>query len=547
MRTTKNVPRILSLLLTLVILVLAIVMITPSNLITQSSPTLTVTAATDKHTYLLREKAAVEGSITLGGSPAYDLVVAVQVNNPPIYGTPGTPHSFRTLQIGNPTQPWLVNITSIYLQDLNSNPIDTIQAGSRMRVGMNVHNLQMGTLEIFCTTTVYDANMVSLGTNTWTSSVDPILTVGSTFTVEIPRWACSGPALIVGCVYSNEPRSGGIVYCPERAFYYCISRTQSGLFGIQQLSPPPPQTAPGVYNSSVRLPPDPRSGDYSVYVLGQSSPSVRSSATTSFNVQDSTGYPPQASFVYWPTSPTVNHNVDFDASTSTAEGYNDIIKRYEWSFGDGTPNVIKTGSPPDPTTTHNFTQAISYVVTLNVTDNEGLWCTTSKPVTIGLGYGPTANFTWIPHTAVLNESIAFDASNSTPGDYSTLVNYSWNFSDGTGTINFSTPQTTHSFSNPGNYTVTLTVLDSVGRSGSTEATVEVMNKTVKIYDVNRDGKIGGLDITLVAWSFGAAGPGYYYPGSPPDARWNPNADVNGDNRIGGLDLTLVAHHFGEDP
>jgi PKD repeat protein len=498
----------------------------------QALAVLAITAKTDQQTYLQRQKAIVSGNVTVGGSPATDFVVAVEVNNPPPYGH----YSFRTIQVGNPAGPWLVNISSIYLQDMSNNPIDTIKAGSRMQVGMTVRNLQSTAATIFATSTVYDANMVALATNHWTSSIDPLQTVGSKFQTEVPSWATSGQAVIVCCVYSNEPRSGGIAYCPEIAYYYYISRTQTGLLGITQPPQPPPQSTPGVYTDPVRLPTNPRPGTYSVYVLGQSSPSTISSATASFTVQTTNGIPPQASFAYWPPNPSINHPVSFDASSSTPEGYNDMITRYEWDFGDGTSHYITTGNPADPTASHVFTNATTYIVTLNVTNNEGLWCTTSKPVTVSLGYGPTANFTYSPTYVIINQTETFDASNSTPGDYSTLTNYIWNFSDGTGIFNITTSQTTHSFAQPGNYTVTLTVVDSVSRNASTSAIIQVINATNGIYDVYPDGKIDGKDITLTALAFGSV------PASP---NWNPNADVNHDNKIDGKDITLISLHFGE--
>jgi len=510
------------------------------NFVTQSSSALTITAATDKQTYLLRQKATITGNITLGGSPATDLVVAEQVDNPSPYGH----YSFRTLQIGNPTGPWIVNITSIYIQDTNGNPIDTIKAGSDMQVGMIVYNRQSTAITIFATITVYDANMASIEADTWGASMDPVGTAGAKFLVGVPKGAVSGRALIIACVYSNELKSGGLPYCPESAFYYCISRTQSGLFGLTQASPPPPQTTPGVYDASIRLPPTPTPGKYSVYILGQSSPSTFSSATTTFNVQSTNGIPPQASFAYWPPNPSINRTVNFDASSSTPEGYNDMITRYEWDFGDGTSHFIRTGYPADPTATHVFTQAIQYIVTLNVTNNEGLWCTTSKPINISLGYGPTANFTWTPQSAVINETVTFNASKSTAGDYSTLVNYMWNFSDGTGIFNVSTPQTTHSFIQYGNYTVTLTVADSVNRTASTSATIQIQNATLNRYDINHDGKIDGKDITIAALAFGSYGPNYFYTGSPASSNWDPRADVNGDNKVDGKDITPIALNFG---
>ena len=54
-------------------------------------------------------------------------------------------------------------------------------------------------------------------------------------------------------------------------------------------------------------------------------------------------------------------------------------------------------------------------------------------------------------------------------------------------------------------------------------------------DVNNDGVINILDLTLVASHFGET----------PTADQNPNPDVNGDGTVNILDLTLVASHFGK--
>ncbi len=51
------------------------------------------------------------------------------------------------------------------------------------------------------------------------------------------------------------------------------------------------------------------------------------------------------------------------------------------------------------------------------------------------------------------------------------------------------------------------------------------------WDINKDGTVNILDLTLVAGSFGETGP------AP--------SDVNGDNVVNILDLTVVASHFGE--
>jgi len=57
-----------------------------------------------------------------------------------------------------------------------------------------------------------------------------------------------------------------------------------------------------------------------------------------------------------------------------------------------------------------------------------------------------------------------------------------------------------------------------------------------IGDLNHDGKIDILDITLVATAFGT------YPNHP---RWKPEADLNQDGKIDICDLVIVAQNYGE--
>ena len=60
---------------------------------------------------------------------------------------------------------------------------------------------------------------------------------------------------------------------------------------------------------------------------------------------------------------------------------------------------------------------------------------------------------------------------------------------------------------------------------------EIVEPSTPAWDVNKDGVVNILDLTLVASHFGETG--------------DINADVNGDGVVNILDLTLVASHFGE--
>jgi hypothetical protein len=88
----------------------------------------------------------------------------------------------------------------------------------------------------------------------------------------------------------------------------------------------------------------------------------------------------------------------------------------------------------------------------NVTNNEGnLIIRVTKP--------PIANFTWSPEKLVVNYEVTFDASMSIDPDGS-IVNYVWDFGDATylgyGKV------VIHRYVNPGNYTVSLIVIDNDG-------------------------------------------------------------------------------------
>ena len=66
--------------------------------------------------------------------------------------------------------------------------------------------------------------------------------------------------------------------------------------------------------------------------------------------------------------------------------------------------------------------------------------------------------------------------------------------------------------------------------------------TPNSWDFVPDGKVSGVDVSVVARCFGS------WPEATPPMRWEPNCDLNNNGHVDGTDVATVARHFGEaDP
>jgi hypothetical protein len=504
-----------------------------------SSSSLKINVAVSQSSYYLREKVTITGDVTIDGSPASGALVAIKVCNPR-----NTTVMYRTVTMGYPTEPLPVNITEIYITDLNNNPINIIKVGTIVRIHISVKNLQkLSPTKAFITGTMFDGNHIPIGNKFVNIEIQPDDTVTSRLEIYIPTWASPGIGFACGNVYQKEPEEGGFPYTYEKSAGFYVSRMEQG-FVSSTFNADSWQTAEGeTFTSSFKLSPEPLPGNYTIYAVAQTSPIITAQDKTSFSVKSSP-YPPQASFTYSPPIAYINTTIIFDASSSSAEGYNDVIIKYEWDFGDGTPKVVKEGNfthPPSSTVTHKFQNIQTYIVTLNVTDNEGLWSTTSKPVTISQHPNLTANFTWSPETPRYNQTVIFNASLSTMGwdpingRFSPIISYKWNFGDGTGNITVTTPIIEHTFLLPENYTVTLTITDDVGRLDVELHVINVQNVTL-ITDINGDGVVDITDVAMVAYAYGS---------TPGDPRWDARCDLNNDLVVDITDVAMVAYDYGK--
>lgn len=181
------------------------------------------------------------------------------------------------------------------------------------------------------------------------------------------------------------------------------------------------------------------------------------------------GTPPTAVFTTSPTSPGVNQDVFFNASASTAAAGRTITK-HEWSFGDG-----NFGS--GEIVTHRYAAGGAYQVSLTVTDDAGS-IGRSAPLTFqvgpALGPTPTATLTFTPASPKPNQAVSFNASGSQPGSGANIESYTFNYGDGSPEEVVTNPLQTHTYVAAGNFTATVTVRDSLGRTASAQVEVAVV-------------------------------------------------------------------------
>jgi tetratricopeptide (TPR) repeat protein len=168
--------------------------------------------------------------------------------------------------------------------------------------------------------------------------------------------------------------------------------------------------------------------------------------------------PPQASFTFSPAEPSILDTVQFTDTSTDPDGQ--IIK-WGWNFGDGS-----TSSAPNPT--HQYTEKKAFTVTLTVTDNDGLADTQTASITV-VNIPPKSSFTFSPKRPYSNQPVSFDASDSTDKD-GTITSYSWDI-NGDGKEDAHGEKATWTFTEPGTFTVTLTVTDNDGATSVQESEI----------------------------------------------------------------------------
>jgi PKD repeat protein len=166
------------------------------------------------------------------------------------------------------------------------------------------------------------------------------------------------------------------------------------------------------------------------------------------------------------TGAVVGESVLFNADAVQSSAGHQVTV-FNWNFGDGDTTQPTTGFLVN----HRYARAGAYSVVLSVADDLGRKKVFgAKTLVIGSG-NPVPSFTTSPGSPSVGQDVIFDASSTLVFGGATITSYSWTFGDGGTSTNG--PVATHQFVAAATRTVTLTVVDSLGRRGSTSISLTI--------------------------------------------------------------------------
>jgi len=160
----------------------------------------------------------------------------------------------------------------------------------------------------------------------------------------------------------------------------------------------------------------------------------------------------------------INQPLTFTDTSNVLNGY---ITNYYWNFGDGGEISSSTSNSP----THTYSNPGIYTVTHTVTDSNLKTASISKTVSV-VDRNPVANYYLTKRNLYPGGVLGFSSTSYDPDTGDNIVSYDWNFGDGT---TGSGEYVEHVYKRDGTYTITLTVKDSFGKTGTKSAVAAIVS------------------------------------------------------------------------
>ncbi|MEI7595891.1 MAG: PKD domain-containing protein [Bacteroidota bacterium] len=202
---------------------------------------------------------------------------------------------------------------------------------------------------------------------------------------------------------------------------------------------------------------------------------------------------PRPSAYFLASNGCTNSPISFSDSSTIYQ--NDQITSWEWTFDDG-------GTITGEDVGHTYTSNGTYEPELITTTARGCKDTASRSIDI---YNPIANFKF--QNACINIAVAF--TDSSYSQNLSIANRVWDFGDGSTSTQINP---SHSYTTSGNFTVSLTVFDTRGCSGTILKTITIYPQPIAGYSntticntraanfINTSTDASGISSN--SWSFG---------------------------------------------
>lgn len=210
-------------------------------------------------------------------------------------------------------------------------------------------------------------------------------------------------------------------------------------------------------------------GQYTVTLTAEDMQGLTQTVTTQLSIGAVANTPPVVVLASNDTSTTVGKSISFSsAGTADPDGN---VARYEWDLGDGTL-LTRTGQEA---VTHSYDSVGRKVIRLTAIDDRNASSTATLEIQVRLNAAPLAGLD-VSGTRQVNQDLSFLPTGSLDTD-GKIARYDWNFGDGLSVSQTGSPSPLfHRFTNPGTYTVSLTVTDNDGASSVAQQSLTIASQ-----------------------------------------------------------------------